>query len=98
MENGLRQGAPLVLVFFMIAMIGSAGATSTTGLFFNEALIIENADSGIRTIEVDSSNNIFASFGTNLYKLDSAGMVLHERVFDAEILATALYQTEINWR
>jgi hypothetical protein len=90
MENGLRQGAPLVLVFFMIAMIGSAGATSTTGLFFNEALIIENADSGLRTIEVDSSNNIFASFGTNLYKLDSAGMVLHERVFDAEILATAL--------
>lgn len=94
MENRIRQGAPLLLVCFMIAIVGSAGATPATGLFFKEAFVVENADSGHRTIEVDSSQNIFASFGSNMYKLDSDGTVLQERIFDTEILATSLSPDE----
>ena len=94
MENRIRQGAPLLLVCFMIAIVGSAGATPATGLFFKEAFVVENADSGHRTIEVDSSQNIFASFGSNMYKFDSDGTVLQERIFDTEILATSLSPDE----
>jgi hypothetical protein len=74
----------------MITVIGSAGAAPTTELFFKEALMVENADRGHRTVEVDSSLNIFASFGSNLYKIDPDGNVLQERIFDTEILATSL--------
>ena len=94
MENRIRQGASLLLVCFMIAIVGSAGATPATGLFFKEAFVVENADSGHRTIEADSSQNIFASFGSNMYKLDSDGTVLQERIFDTEILATSLSPDE----
>ena len=90
MKNSTRQGGRLLLVCFMITVVGSAGAAPTTGLFFKEALMVENTDSGHRTIEVDSSLNIFASFGSNLYKIDSDGNVLQERIFDTAILATSL--------
>ena len=90
MENSIRQGVRLLLVCFIITVIGTAGAATATGLFFKEAFMIENADSGQRTIEVDSSLNIFASFGSNLYKMDSDGNVLQERIFDTAILATSL--------
>ena len=94
MENRIRQGAPLLLVCFMITIVGSAGTTTATGLFFTEAFVVDNADSGYRTIEVDMSQNIFASFGSNLYKLGSDGNILQERVFDTEILATSLSPDE----
>ena len=82
----LRILAPL---FVSMVIIGSAGASSN-GLFFNYTFEIEDADSGKRTIELDSDGNIYASFGTKLYKLDASGTLLHEHEFTNEITATAI--------
>jgi len=85
--NGLlRILAPLIV---SMVIIGPAGASST-GLFFTQTFEIEDADSGKRTIELDSSGNIYASFGTKIYKLDAAGTILHEHEFSNEITATAI--------
>ncbi|MGB1486982.1 MAG: hypothetical protein ACPIC5_01850 [Candidatus Poseidoniaceae archaeon] len=82
----LRILAPLIV---SMTIIGSAGASSN-GLFYNQTFEIEDADSGRRTIELDSSGNIYASFGSNLYKLDAEGILLHEHEFSNEITATAI--------
>ena len=66
----------LVLVLIGGILLGSSNVTATDDLFFNEVIEIPDADGGKRTIEVDSSGNVFASFGTELYKLSDSGNVL----------------------
>ncbi|MED5498008.1 MAG: hypothetical protein VX872_10660, partial [Candidatus Thermoplasmatota archaeon] len=80
----------LVLVLIGGILIGSSNVTATDDLFFNEVIEIPDADGGKRTIEVDASGNVFASFGTELYKLSDSGNVLEERTFSKEIIATSI--------
>ncbi|MEC7484579.1 MAG: hypothetical protein VX998_07305, partial [Candidatus Thermoplasmatota archaeon] len=80
----------LVLVLIGGILLGSSNVTATDDLFFNEVIEIPDADGGKRTIEVDASGNVFASFGTELYKLSDSGNVLEERTFSKEIIATSI--------
>ncbi len=84
----LRNALAVVLV--SVTMLSSVGASSTSGFFFVEALEVEDADSGVRTIEMDSSGHIFASFGSILYKMTESGTIIEERVFSNEITATSM--------
>ena len=89
METSIRLRCTLLLVVVLVSCVGPVHAT-TSEILYNKAHKIEAADSGIRTIEIDSSGNTYASFGSSLYKLDSDGVVLFEREFAAEILATSI--------
>ena len=84
----LRNALAVVLV--SVTMLSSVGASSTIGFFFVEALEVEDADSGVRTIEMDSDGHIFASFGSILYKMTESGTIVEERVFSNEITATSM--------
>ena len=80
----------LVFVFLTGIVFGSSNVAASDELFFNNVIEIPDADVGKRTIEVDASGNIFASFGTELYKLSASGTVLEERTFPKEIIATSI--------
>ncbi len=84
----LRNALAVVLV--SVTMLSSVGASSTSGFFYVEALEVEDADSGVRTIEMDSNGHIFASFGSILYKMTESGAIVGERVFSNEITATSI--------
>jgi WD40 repeat protein len=84
----LRNALAVVLV--SVTMLSSVSASSTSGFFFVEALEVEDADSGVRTIEMDSDGHIFASFGSILYKMTESGTIVEERVFSNEITATSM--------
>ena len=90
METGVRFRNILVLVLITGILFGSANVSASNELFFNNVIEISDADDGKRTIEVDASGNIFASFGTELYKLSDSGSVLEERTFSKEIIATSI--------
>ena len=90
MERRALLKNALVLVLVSVTMLGSVGATSTNGFFFVEALEVDDADSGARTIEMDSEGHIFASFGSILYKMTESGSIVEERVFSNEITASAI--------
>ena len=90
MERRALLKNALVLVLVSVTMLGSVGATSTSGFFFVEALEVDDADSGARTIEMDSEGHIFASFGSILYKMTESGSIVEERVFSNEITASAI--------
>ena len=90
MERRALLKNALVLVLVTVTMLGSVGATSTSGFFFVEALEVDDADSGARTIEMDSEGHIFASFGSILYKMTESGSIVEERVFSNEITASAI--------
>ena len=80
MERRALLKNALVVVLVSVTMLGSVGATSTSGFFFIEALEVEDADSGARTIEMDSEGHIFASFGSILYKMTESGTIIEEPV------------------
>ena len=84
----LRGG--FILLILVGLLLGSASASATNELFFNEAIEIPDAENGLRTVEVDAFGNIYSSFGTTLFKLSAAGSVLEERTFAKEITATAV--------
>ena len=90
----MERGSRLRSVFILLTVVGmlyvSASASASNELFFNEAIEASDADNGLRTIEVDESGNIYASFGTILYKLSDSGAVLEERTFPKEIIATSV--------
>ena len=90
MERRALLKNALAVVLVSVTMLGSVGATSTSGFFFIEALEVEDADSGARTIEMDSEGHIFASFGSILYKMTESGTIIEERVFSNEITATSM--------
>ena len=90
METGVRFRNILVLLLVALILFGSTNVSASDDLFFNKVIEIPDADDGKRTIEVDASGNIFASFGTVLYKLSDAGNVLEERTFSKEIIATSV--------
>ena len=90
METGVRFRNILVLVLVAGILFGSTNVSASDELFYNNVIEIPDADDGKRTIEVDASGNIFASFGTELYKLSSSGDVLEERIFSKEIIATSI--------
>ena len=90
METGVRFRNTLVLVLITGILFGSANVSASNELFFNNVIEISDADDGKRTIEVDASGNIFASFGTELYKLSDSGSILEERTFSKEIIATSI--------
>ena len=90
MERRALLRNTLVVVLVSVTMLSSVGASSTNGFFFVEALEVEDADSGVRTIEMDSSGHIFASFGSILYKMTESGTIIEERVFSNEITATSM--------
>ena len=90
METGTRFRSTLVFLVVSVTMFSSVSASSSTGLFFLEGIEVDDADSGIRTIEIDADGNIFASFGSTLYKLSALGSILEERSFSTEISATSL--------
>ena len=71
-------------------LFGSTNVSASNELFFNNVIEIPDADDGKRTIEVDASGNIFASFGTVLYKLSDSGYIMEERTFSKEIIATSI--------
>ena len=89
METSNRLRCTLLLVIVLFSYASPVHATSSD-IFYNKAYKIEAADPGIRTIELDSSGYTYASFGPTLYKLNSDGVVLSEREFAAEILATSI--------
>ena len=89
METSNRLRCTLLLVIVLFSCASPVHATSSD-IFYNKAHKIEAADPGIRTIELDSSGYTYASFGPTLYKLNSDGVVLSEREFAAEILATSI--------
>ena len=90
METEVRFQNLLVFVFLTGIVFGSSNVAASDELFFNNVIEIPDADEGKRTIEVDASGNIFASFGTELYKLSASGTVLEERTFSKEIIATSI--------
>ena len=90
METEVRFRNLLVFVFLTGIVFGSSNVAASDELFFNNVIEIPDADIGKRTIEVDASGNIFASFGTELYKLSASGTVLEERTFPKEIIATSI--------
>ena len=90
METEVRFRNLLVFVFLTGIVFGSSNVAASDELFFNSVIEIPDADVGKRTIEVDASGNIFASFGTELYKLSASGTVLEERTFPKEIIATSI--------
>ena len=90
METEVRFRNILVLLLVALILFGSTNVSASDDLFFNKVIEIPDADDGKRTIEVDASGNIFASFGTVLYKLSDAGNVLEERTFSKEIIATSV--------
>ena len=90
METGVRFQNLLILVLVTGIVSGSTNVSASDELFFNKVIEIPDADDGKRTIEVDASGNIFASFGAVLYKLSDAGNVLEERTFSKEIIATSV--------
>lgn len=94
MEYAKRHLFRLVLVGFMVYIIGSAGASSSTGLFFHETIVFEDADSGGRSLEVDTQGNVLASFGNTLFKVNSIGEITEQRTFDVDILEIALSPDE----
>ena len=68
METEVRFRNILVLIMIAGILFGSTNVSASDELFFNNVIGIPDADNGKRTIEVDASGNIFASFGTELYK------------------------------
>ena len=90
METGVRFRNILVLIMIAGILFGSTNVSASDELFFNNVIEIPDADNGKRTIEVDASGNIFASFGAELYKLSDSGNVLEERTFAKEIIATSI--------
>ena len=90
MVTGGRIRGVLVLLVIVGTLCCSSTASASNELFFNEAIEVADVDTGIRTIEVDASGNVFATFGSVLYKLSDSGSVLAERTFEKEITATAI--------
>lgn len=90
METWVRFQNVLVLLVVAGILCGSTNVSASDELFFNKVIEVQDADDGKRTIEVDASGNIFASFGTMLYKLSDTGTVLEERTFSKEIIATSI--------
>ena len=90
MERRALLKNALAVVLVSVTMLSSVGASSTSGFFFVEALEVDDADSGVRTIEMDSNGHIFASFGSILYKMTESGTIIEERVFSNEITATSM--------
>tara|TARA_Y100001958_G_C21248421_1_gene581118 strand:- start:5612 stop:7810 length:2199 start_codon:yes stop_codon:yes gene_type:complete len=90
METKVRFRKILILVVTAGMLFGLNNVSASDELFFNSAIEISDTDNGKRTIEADAYGNIFASFGTMLYKLSDSGTVLEERTFSKEIIATSL--------
>ena len=90
MDKGVRLRSVFVLLILVGLLIGSTSASATNSLFFNEAIETPDAENGVRTIELDASGNMFASYGTTLYKMSESGTILNERTFSKEIIATAI--------
>ena len=90
MEHRHRcKGISLLAIVLVTLLIPTQTASENT-MFYVEAMHIEDAQAGKKTIELDSSGNIYASFGNTLYKFDAMGNILAEQTFSAEILATSL--------
>lgn len=83
------KGISLLAIVLVTLLIPTQTASENT-MFYVEAMHIEDAQAGKKTIELDSSGNIYASFGNTLYKFDAMGNILAEETFSAEILATSL--------
>ena len=83
------KGISLLAIVLVTLLIPTQTASENT-MFYVEAMHIEDAQAGKKTIELDSSGNIYASFGNTLYKFDAMGNILAEQTFSAEILATSL--------
>ena len=90
METKVRFRKILILVMTAGMLFGLNNVSASDELFFNTAIEISDTDNGKRTIEADAYGNIFASFGTMLYKLSDSGTVLEERTFSKEIIATSI--------
>jgi len=90
MEQRYRCKGISLLAIVLVTLLIPAQSASENTMFYSEAMHIEDAQSGKKTIELDSSGNIYASFGNTLYKFDAMGNILAEQTFSAEILATSL--------
>ena len=90
MEHRHRCKGISLLAIVLVTLLIPTQAASENTMFYSEAMHIEDAESGKRTIELDPSGNIYASFGNTLYKFDAMGNILAEQTFSAEILATSL--------
>jgi len=90
MEQRPRCKGISLLAIVLVTLLIPTQAASENTMFYSEAMHIEDAQAGKKTIELDSSGNIYASFGNTLYKFDAIGNILAEQTFSAEILATSL--------
>ena len=79
-----------IALFLTICILAGTASGSSSGLFFNHTIAIDDSQTGKRTIELDSQGQIFATFESTLMKLDSEGLLLHQHQFENEILASAL--------
>ena len=90
MEQRHRCKGISLLAIVLVTLLLPTQATSENTMFYVEAMHIEDAQAGKKTIELDANGNIYASFGNTLYKFDPMGNILSEQTFSAEILATSL--------
>ena len=90
MEQRLRCKGITLLAIVLVTLLIPTQATSENTIFYVEAMHIEDAQAGKKTIEMDADGNIYASFGNTLYKFDAMGNILSEQTFSTEILATSL--------
>ena len=79
------KGITLLAIVLVMLLIPTQAASENT-MFYVEAMHIEDAQAGKKTIELDDDGNIYASFGNTLYKFDAMGNILSEQTFSAEIL------------
>lgn len=81
---------PTLALFLALSILVGSSSGSSSGLFFHHTIEVEDAQSGKRTVELDSQGHIYATFESRLIKLDSEGSILQEHQFASEILASAL--------
>ena len=81
---------PTLALFLTLSIIVGSSSGSSSGLFFHHTIEVEDAQSGKRTVELDSQGYVYATFESRLLKLDSEGSILQDHQFASEILATSL--------
>ena len=90
MEQLHRCKGISLLAIVLVTLLLPTQAASENTMYYEEAMHIEDAQTGKKTIELDADGNIYASFGNTLYKFDAMSNILSEQTFSAEILATSL--------
>ena len=77
---------PTLALFLALSILVGSSSGSSSGLFFHHTIEVEDAQSGKRTVELDSQGYVYATFESRLLKLDSEGSIPSDHQFASEIL------------